>query len=219
MISRNQRRAFYFFGTPIMRINGVIYKVFRAPKDKFVKVHLGPGQKNICQDGLTLMPICLRQSAMFGSTLVINYLYMIFSVDAIYSHHVIEHLQDLSARFRYIFRCLKHGGIYRVGGPSGDSAIKKFMENDKDWFNNWPDNRRSIGGRFENFIFCRGEHLTILTYSYVKELMEDIGFKSIKQCVPTKETCNIDLFSDCLLMEQESDFSCPHTLIIEGQKP
>jgi hypothetical protein len=29
--------------------------------------------------------------------------------------------------------------------------------NDSGWFINFPENRQSIGGRFENFIFCRQE--------------------------------------------------------------
>jgi hypothetical protein len=56
--------------------------------------------------------------------------------------------------------------VIRVGGPNGDSAIRKFQKNDAAWFSDFPDKRRSIGGKFANFILCRGEHLTILTSSY-----------------------------------------------------
>ncbi len=47
---------------------------------------------------------------------------------------------------------------------------------------------KSIGGRFENFIVCRQEHLTILSYSFLNELMSEAGFVNIRTCLPNKET-------------------------------
>jgi hypothetical protein len=76
----------------------------------------------------------------------------------------------------------------------------------------------SIGGQFENFIFCRQEHLTILTFSYLEELMLNAGFVNIRSCLPVKET-HSELFQECLPKEFESDYVFPHTLIIEGEKP
>jgi predicted SAM-dependent methyltransferase len=141
------------------------------------------------------------------------------TVDCFYSHHVIEHLPSVKNHMKEVFRCLKPGGVYRVGGPNGDSAIKKFTENDGRWFGDWPDNRTSIGGRFENFVFCRGEHSTILTYSFLEELLTTTGFINITQCKPVTETGYPELFAPCLAKEQEDDFEVPHTLIVEAVKP
>ena len=94
-----------------------------------------------------------------------------------------------------------------------------LQENDKSWFGDFPDKRESIGGRFENFIFCRKEHLTILTFSFLKELMCNAGFVDICTCLPIKESTAPDLFQACLQKEYESDFGNPHTLIVEGRKP
>jgi SAM-dependent methyltransferase len=141
------------------------------------------------------------------------------TVDAAYSHHMIEHPPNLAAHFSDVYRCLKPGATYRVGGPDGDSAIKKFVEGDKNWFGDWPDKRSSIGGRFENFIFCRREHLTILTQSFLEELLSDAGFTNIRKCMPTRHTHKPEMFQDCLAMEHETDFESPHTLIIEADKP
>ena len=130
-----------------------------------------------------------------------------------------EHLPNLEQHFAEVYRCLKPGGVYRVGGPSGDGAIRKFVADDLEWFGVFPDKRESLGGRFENFIFCRREHLTILTSSFLAELMTAAGFTYPQVCVPRRDTTRRDLFEACLAIEDESDFEVPHTLIVEGTKP
>lgn len=202
-----------------MTINGMLYRRFRAPRSGIIKVHLGPGQKNYLSgwvnvDANTFSGKCdlwvdLRNPLPFHDN----------SLDAVYSHHMIEHLPNIAFHLAQVFRCLKPGAVYRVGGPNGDSAISKFLENDGNWFGDFPDRRTSIGGRLENFIFCRQEHLTILTRSFLEELLKDAGFTNIRQCQPTKETHFPVLFSDCLAKESETDFETPHTLLLEAVKP
>jgi hypothetical protein len=109
--------------------------------------------------------------------------------------------------------------MYRVGGPNADAAIDAFQRHEIDWFSDFPDPRRSIGGRFENFIMCRREHLTILTESYLREIMEDVGFANIAKRLPVKETGYSDYFAPCLALEYESDFERPHTIVLEAMKP
>ncbi len=135
-----------------------------------------------------------------------------------YSHHVIEHLPDLDRHFGEAYRCLKPGGIYRVGGPNGDSAIRKFAENDPSWFKDWPEKRQSIGGKLNNFLLCRHEHLAILTKSFLFELMENAGFRQLESRTPRRETGRPDLFSSCLQQEREDDLVSPRTLFVEGAK-
>lgn len=219
MMSRNAKEIFYILLGPLMRGNAILYRFFRAPKSGLVKVHLGPGQNKyipgwINIDANMFTGKCdvwadLRNPLPFDSGVV----------GAIYSHHMIEHLPDLAFHLREVFRCLQPGGIYRVGGPNGDSAINKFIEGDKGWFGDWPDKRNTIGGRFENFVFCRGEHLTILTFTFLEELMSDVGFTNIRKCLPAKQTYFKEMFTDCLPWEEESDYGWPHTLIIEAEKP
>ena len=202
-----------------MKVNGLIYRNFRAPKEGKVKVQLGPGQENyidgwINVDANKFTGKCdvwadLRNSLPFHDS----------TVDAFYSHHVIEHLPDIRFHLREVFRCLKPGGVYRFGGPNGDSAIKKYIEGDLRWFRDFPNERRSIGGRFENFIFCRCEHLTILTFSMLEEFLSDIEYIEITSLKPINETGCPELFSDCQQKEHESDFKMPHTLIVEATKP
>ena len=81
----------------------------------------------------------------------------------------------------------------RVGGPHGDNAIVAMQSGRLEWFGNWPKDRASAGGRFENFIFCKGEHLTILTASFLQELCGDAGFVDIAIVAP-KTTGHPDIF-------------------------
>lgn len=219
MLSRQAKSAFYISAGPLMKINGLIYRYFRAPKNGEIKVHLGPGKKNYINGWINVDANIFTGKSDLWANLINPLPFHNETVDAFYSHHMIEHLPNIHYHLGEVYRCLKPGGIYRVAGPNGDSAIAKFMENDRDWFIDFPDKRKSIGGRFENFIFCRGEHLTILTYSMLEEIMIDIGFKDISLCKPVKETNYPNLFSECLSKERESDFEMPHTLVIEAQKP
>ncbi|MBE0622163.1 MAG: methyltransferase domain-containing protein [Burkholderiales bacterium] len=143
------------------------------------------------------------------------------SVDVFYSHHVIEHLPDshLSFHIREMYRCLKPGGVIRVGGPNGDEACRNFLANNHDWFSDFPDKRGSIGGRLVNFLLCRGEHLTILTRSYLAELLEQQSFDEIVFRVPVTDTGYPERLTDALSGESESTPNSPHTLLVEAMKP
>lgn len=219
MLSRKLKDTFYKIFGPLMKVNGFVYRVFRAPTNGELKVHLGPGQKNYIDGWVNVDANIFTGKCDVWADLRNPLPFHTGTVDAFYSHHMIEHLPNIYFHLKEAYRCLKPGGIYRIGGPNGDSAITKFIENDFRWFNDFPDKRKSIGGRFENFIFCRGEHLSILTFSMLDEFLGEIGYVNISSCKPVKDTNYPELFSDCLLKEHESDFGVPHTLIIEAQKP
>lgn len=218
MINQNLRTLYYWLTGFLMRISGWFYRILRAPRSGLLKVHLGPGKRNYLPGWVNVDANILTAKIDVWANLNHPLPFHNNSIDALYSHHVIEHLPDMAAHLRQAFRCLKPGGIYRLGGPNGDSAMRKYLEGALDWFSDFPDKRRSIGGRLENFILCRQEHLTILTFSYLEELLTEAGFENIRLCLPTRETSS-PLFNDCLKLEYESDFSCPHTLIVEAEKP
>lgn len=190
-----------------------------APRRGELKVHLGPGQGKYIDGWVNVDANMFTGKCDVWANLQNPLPFHTGSVDAFYSHHMIEHLPNIQSHLAEVFRCLKPGGIYRIGGPNGDSAILKFTANDLAWFGDYPDKRKSIGGRFENFVFCRGEHLTILTYSLLEEFMREVGYVDITQSMPVKETNYPKIFNDCLSKEYESDFSVPHTLIVEAKKP
>lgn len=219
MLSRKAKAAFYSMAGPIMSCNAILFRYFRAPKSGLVRVHLGPGQNKYLPGWININANMFTGKCDLWADLRNPLPFDSGTVDAIYSHHMVEHLPDITFHLRDAFRCLKPGGVYRIGGPNGDNAIRKFAEGDTGWFGDFPDKRKSIGGRLENFVFCRGEHLTILTASFMDELMSEAGFVKLRTCLPVRETYRPELFADCLPREEESDYESPHTLIIEAEKP
>ncbi len=205
-----------------MSANGKLYKAFKAlasNNTQTVRVQLGPGQMNYFNGWINVDANIFTGKAEVWADLRDPLPFKDSSVDVFYSHHVIEHLPDLFPHFREMYRCLKPGGNIRVGGPNGDGAVKKYLENDAAWFHNFPDDRSSIGGKLENFIFCRQEHLTILTPSYLTEIAAAAGFKNMAICMPTRET-NYPTRIDQQVFDRESetDFVTPHTILIEAEK-
>ena len=218
MLSRRAKATFYSIARPMMALNGLLYKQFRAPRSGTVRVHLGPGQKSYLQGWINIDANMFTGKCDLWADLRHPLPFHDGTLDAVYSHHMIEHLPDMPAHIADVARCLKPGGKFRVGGPNGDVAIRKFIENDRNWFGDFPDRRESIGGRFENFIFCRQEHLTILTFSFLEELLKRSGFVEVRACTPVRETHAPELFQDVLVKEWESDFEMPHTLVVEATK-
>lgn len=223
MISQ-QMRVLYFklMGLP-MKCNGIIYKTFRAPRKGVVKVHFGPGQKKYIDGWINLDANLLTAKCDVWVDLHNPLPFPDQTVDVFYSHHMIEHLSDsrLPFHFKEMYRCLKPGGCIRIAGPNGDASIQKFIEGDISWFGVWPDNHRSVGGRLVNYLLCRNEHKTILTFSYLEELAENAGFVNVAQCRPHFETNHSHMIGSSVLgTEQEKPSQeWPDTLVIECEKP
>jgi predicted SAM-dependent methyltransferase len=135
MLSRNMKILFYLLASPLMKISGFFYRQFLAPRIGMVKVQLGPGKKNYLDGWINVDANAFTAKCDVWANIIDELPFHPETVDAVYSHHVVEHLPNLANHFLDVFRCLKPGGIYRVGGPNGDIAIKKFLENDhKYWW-------------------------------------------------------------------------------------
>jgi predicted SAM-dependent methyltransferase len=187
-----------------------------------VRVHLGPGQKKYLKGWINVDANFLTAKCDIWADLRDPLPFPDGSVDAFYSSHVIEHLPDhlLPFHFEEMHRCLKPGGCIRVGGPNGDAAIRQYLAGDIQWFSDFPDKRVSVGGRLANFILCRGEHLSILTPSYIFEIAFGQGFDSLRCCRPETETNYPQIFDELVLQSEWGDCpTAPHTLVVEAEKP
>ena len=202
-----------------MLVNSIFYKIFRSPKSGVVKVHLGPGKKNYLNGWINVDSNIITAKSDVWADLKYALPFKDKTVDVFYSHHVIEHLPNIQRNFHEMYRCLKKNSFIRVGGNDGDNAIKKFLENDLKWFDDFPEKRQSIGGKFDNYLLCKNEHLAILTKSYLTELALNAGFKNIKFCIPSKQTFHPELIDQQIFeKEHESDIENPHTIIMEAEK-
>ena len=218
MISRSTKFLYYSLLAVPMRINGAIYRQFRQ-NGQPLKAHLGCGQKNYLPGWVNVDANFLTAKIDLWANLEQGLPFRDASVERFYSFHVIEHLPDsaLASHFEEMFRALIPGGVIRVGGPNIDNACLKLMQNDANWFPEFPDKRASVGGRFANFVFCRNEHLTALTRSYLKEVAVGAGFTDLHFCVPVIETEYFD--KDVLSTEYEDDLEHPHSILLEARKP
>jgi len=222
MLGRRVKEAYYLAAGPAMRLNSLIYRAFRAPRTGVVRAHLGPGQKNYLPGWFNVDANLFTAKIDIWADLRARLPFRNESVDIFYSHHVIEHFADnlLPRHFDELFRCLKPGGAIRIGGPNGDAAIRKFIEGDAKWFGDFPDKHESIGGRLVNFLLCRNEHLTILTESYLRELISSAGFVNVQARVSRIETGFPQWIDEAVFsIEWDDPSDIPHTLIIEASKP
>lgn len=218
MIGRAVKLAFYKLSGPLLLLNGAVYRRLKAPRRGSPRVQLGPGQNHYLDGWINLDANAFTAKCDVWGDLRNKLPFRDQSIKAFYSHHVIEHLPDMPRHFRDVYRCLQAGGVYRVAGPNGDAAVRRYLAQDASWFSNFPARRQSIGGKLDNFIFCNNEHLCILTESYLSELLSDAGFKTIYTCLPVRETHFPDIFNDTLAIEYENDFETPHTLVLEAVK-
>ncbi len=206
---------------PFLAVNAFVFKLFRLRStlltNNKVRLHLGSGTRYI-EGWLNIDANILKGKCDLSLDLRNRLPFPRNTIDAIYSHHVIEHLPDMRKHLTDAYRVLKPNGVYRVAGPNGDSAIQKFCQGDKTWFGDWPVKYESIGGRFSNFILCGNDHLGILTSSLMEEIGHLAGFKNVVIKLPVKETSYPQLFEDILEYERERDYEFPHTLVMEFQK-
>lgn len=218
MMSRSAKATYYALASPLMRANAFVRR--KLWRRALVKAHLGPGRGNYLDGWVNVDANAFTARVDVWADLRYRLPFPECSLKAAYSHHVVEHLPDLRRHFHDVFDCLVPGGVYRVGGPHGHNAMKKYLDGDAAWFSDFPDKRGSVGGRLDNFLLCRNEHVAILTPSYLREVAAEAGFEFAGELEAGRATCFPELFGpEVLGKERETDREHPHTLIVELRKP
>jgi SAM-dependent methyltransferase len=153
-------------------------------EDKLLWLHLGCGNKSI--KGMINIDVNPFAKSDLWLDLNGSLPFESMTVDAVYCCHTLEHFYEPDVRkiLRGCFRILKPGGSIRVVTPDFQKAILAYQRNELSYFSDFPDKRRSIGGRFANYLLCRDQHRIIFDFSFWEELLQDEGFTGISEMRP-----------------------------------
>lgn len=203
----------YFNRLRVQYLNTGIMNSKRSDGLKWV--HLGCGDKYI-QDMINIdvnpfthcdIWLDLRRKLPFESN----------SVDAIYCCHTLEHFYEPDVRL-IIDECkrvLKSGAAIRIVTPDFQKAALAYQRHDLDYFSDFPDKRKSIGGRFANYLLCRDQHRLVFDFSFWQEILQDAGFTKIVEQSPHRS----QIFSekDLIRFEYEKP-DRHHSVFVEAFK-
>lgn len=105
------------------------------------------------------------------------------SVRGVYTSHLVEHLTIAEVRrlLKECQRILKKGCALRIVVPSLEYAVNAYVGGKTSALPDWPERYRSLGGRFNNFMLCAGQHRAMFDVSFLEELLLDTGFAEVKE--------------------------------------
>ena len=110
-----------------MKLNGLIYRAFRAPRTGTVKVQLGPGQQHYLP-GWINVDIARGPQVDIIWDLRKRLPFRDASCSAIFSEHVIEHLSkdDAEKLLSECHRVLQAGGVLRLSTPDAGRYLRSY---------------------------------------------------------------------------------------------
>ncbi len=190
--------------------------------------------------GSMLLKNCINLD-LHGADINLNFLWGLpiqdNSFDYIYSSHVLEHLEFDKQTFQFlkeIFRVLKPNGIFRVIVPNITLIMKKYVENDKIFFEKrekiFPKCSKDYNSILENILIYSGVCGNKLggmgftqKFGYDENLLREIltksGFNNIKKSALFGS--DIDIFNKLDAVGQVSNVTIDGeclSLFIEGKK-
>lgn len=153
-----------------------------------LRLHLGCGTKYIL--GMVNVDGNFFRKNDLWLDISIGLPYQNNTIEAIYASHVIEHLKvkKLKKMLLECNRVLKSKRGVRFVVPSLEYAIEAYNGRKLEAFPIWPQEYRSLGGRFNNFMLCSNQHFLMFDFSFLEELLTDAGFENITLAEPLKST-------------------------------
>lgn len=128
MLSRAAKSYFYLVAGPLMTINALAYRYFRSPTSSgSARVHLGPGQKKYIKGWVNVDANMFTGKCDIWADLRNPLPFRDSTIDATYSHHMIEHLPNMARHFRDVYRCLKPGGYTALEARMVTMQSRSFL--------------------------------------------------------------------------------------------
>lgn len=204
MISQTWKDLWYVAWAPVLRGNLYRHRLFNGRNGADLKLNIGcgtckfPGWTNI--DGNFMhhpdMWLDVTRGLPFKDE----------SVRVIYSCHFFEHLHLRELR-PLLFECrrvLRGDGALRVAVPNLGSAIIAYQQRNENWFSPFPEEFRSLGGRFFNDMLCGDQHRLMFDIDFLAEVLSDAGFRKVEE-VKRGESRFIAAEDDALKQEIAGD--------------
>jgi predicted SAM-dependent methyltransferase len=140
------------------------------------------------------------------------------SATAAYCCHTLEHFFESDVRrvLGEVFRVLRPGAGVRLVTPDMGKAIAAYHAGNSEWFSDFPDARRSIGGRFANYMLCRDQHRLMFDFSFMSEVLDSVGYTGIREFTPHRSLLFEPGYLATFEYEQPDD---NHSLFVEAFKP
>jgi predicted SAM-dependent methyltransferase len=175
-------KAFYYASVgSLMVLNYLWKRAFpRIPKDKPIFLHLGCGENYIRLPGFINIDGNIFRRKDLWLDITLGFPFSDESIDGIFASHILEHFNETQVCrvLQESYRILKRGGGIRFITPNLQRAIEAYLQGDMAFFDDWPDLRNSIGGRFNNYLLCRDQHRLMFDFGFLKELLVGAGFES-----------------------------------------
>src|SRR5256885_13131791 len=88
VLSRSAKATYYVLASPLMRLNGLLYRHLRSPRHGLARVHLGPGREKYLRGWINVDANLFTAKCDVWADLRHPLPFRDSTVDAFYSHHV-----------------------------------------------------------------------------------------------------------------------------------
>jgi predicted SAM-dependent methyltransferase len=179
MITQVWKDFWYVAWSPVLRGNFYRHRLLNGHGQEALKLNLGcgtckfPGWVNI--DGNFVRKPDMWLDVTKGLPFRDN------EAELIYACHFFEHLhlRELRPLLGECRRILKDGGLIRIAVPNLKSAIIAYQEQNAEWFSPFPEEFRSLGGKFFNDMLCGDQHRLMFDFEFMSEVLKDAGFNTV----------------------------------------
>ena len=181
MISQTWKDLWYVAWAPVLKGNLYRHRLLNGHNNRELKLNIGcgtckfPGWTNI--DGNFMHKPDMWLDVTSGLPFKDS------SVTVIYACHFFEHLHlgQLRKLLRESRRVLRKEGVLRVAVPNLQSAIVAYQQKNSEWFSPFPEEFRTLGGRFCNDMLCGDQHRLMFDFGFLAEVLNDAGFSKVEE--------------------------------------